>query len=123
MTTILQNHYVLAVHDLDRSAKFFEKLGFAISLKPDGWIFLTRDNCMVMLGHCADSIPAAKLGDHSYFGYLRVDNATEYYKEIKAKGISIGHPLEDKPWGMREFSVVSPEGHRLTIGEIIESGH
>ncbi len=99
MAKILQNHYVLAVHDLEKSSKFFEQLGFAISSKPDGWIFLTRDNCIVMLGDCRDALAPIETCDHNYFGYLRVDNATEYYKEVKAKGMTIGHPLADKPWG------------------------
>lgn len=120
MPTILQNHYVLAVHDLEQSAKFFEQLGFTISLRPDGWIFLTKDNCMVMLGDCRDALAPIETGDHNYFGYLRVDKVDEYYKEVKAKGIKILFPLADKPWGMREFGVISPEGHRMMIGELIE---
>ncbi|HEY6192746.1 MAG TPA: VOC family protein [Bacteroidota bacterium] len=119
MPSILQNHYVLAVHDLGASSEFFQKLGFAVVLEPEGWVFVKRDNCMVMLGDCRDSLPASSLGDHSYFGYLRVDDADAYYKEIKSKGVTILSPLQDKPWEMREFAVRSPEGHRITIGQFI----
>jgi uncharacterized glyoxalase superfamily protein PhnB len=119
MPTILQNHYVLAVHDLRGSAKFFEDLGFKVTSEPYGWIFLQRDNCMVMLGECLDALPASELGDHSYIGYLRVDDADGYYKEVKKKGVKIHSPLSDKPWGMREFGVISPEGHRMMIGQLI----
>jgi predicted enzyme related to lactoylglutathione lyase len=117
MPTILQNHYVLAVHDLEGSARFFEKLGFAISMKPDGWIFLKRDNCMVMLGDCRDALHPSKLGDHNYFGYLRVDDVDGYYEEVKSSGVKILSPLMTKPWQMREFCVASPEGHRIVIGQ------
>ena len=119
MPRILQNHYVLAVHDLPGSAKFFEELGFQVISKPDGWIFVERDNCMVMLGECRDAIHPSKLGDHSYFGYLRVDDVESYYEDLKTKGVKILSPIESKPWKMREFSVVSPEGHRLMIGQWI----
>ncbi len=119
MSTILQNHYVLAVHDLDRSAAFFKDLGFEVHMKPPGWIFVKKENCMIMLGDCVDSIPATKLGDHSYFGYLRVDDVDSYHKELVARGVKIGHPLATKPWGMREFGVTSPEGHRLMIGQSV----
>jgi hypothetical protein len=27
--------------------------------------------------------------------------------------------LEDKPWRMREFAVVTPDGHRIVFGEEI----
>jgi len=117
MAKILQNHYVLAVHDLQSSSKFFEELGFKVVSKPEGWIFVKRDNCMVMLGECRDALHPSKLGDHSYFGYLRVDDADDYYEDLRKKGIKILSPLETKPWEMREFAVASPEGHRITIGQ------
>ncbi|TAE25287.1 MAG: bleomycin resistance protein [Candidatus Kapaibacterium sp.] len=119
MATILQNHYVLAVHNVKATAEFFGKLGFTISSEPPGWIFVERDNCMIMLGDCRASLPAENLGDHSYFGYLLVNNAAEFYEEVRKNGVLIHHALADKPWGMREFGVQSPEGHRIMIGEVI----
>lgn len=117
MPTILQNHYVLAVHDLHASSGFFQKLGFAIVSEPGGWIFVERDHCMIMLGECRDALHPSKLGDHSYFGYLRVDDVDSYYEDLKKKGVKILSPIQTKPWEMREFSVASPEGHRMTIGQ------
>ena len=117
MPTILQNHYVLAVHDLQISSQFFEQLGFTIISKPEGWIFVKRDNCMIMLGECRDAIHPSKLGDHSYFGYLRVDDVDSFYEDLKQKRIKILSSIETKPWEMREFCVASPEGHRIVIGQ------
>lgn len=120
MPRILQNHYVLAVHDLKRSAGFFvDALGFTVAAEPPGWVFVQRDNCMIMLGDCRDAIPVGELGDHSYFGYLRVDDADRYFDELKAKGVEVSSPISDKPWGMREFGLTTPEGHRLMIGQWI----
>jgi uncharacterized glyoxalase superfamily protein PhnB len=115
---ILQNHLVLAVHDLDESAGFFGQLGFAETNRPPGWVFLSRDNCMVMLGECPDSLPAADLGDHSYVAYFRVDDADAHYAAAAAAGLDVATP-QDKPWGLREFTVASPEGHRITIGQLL----
>jgi hypothetical protein len=117
MPKILQNHYVLAVHDLRGSSVFFEQLGFKVISEPEGWVFVERDHCMIMLGECPDAIHPTKLGDHSYFGYLRVDDVDSYYEDLRRKGIQILSPIETKPWKMREFSVVSPEGHRMMIGQ------
>jgi hypothetical protein len=119
MATILQNHYVLAVHDVRVSSEFFVSLGFRIVSEPPGWVFVEKDNCMIMLGECTGSIPATKLGDHSYFSYLRVDDARGYYDEVRAKGVRITSPIADKPWGMREFGVESPEGHRIMVGQLL----
>ena len=117
MPKILQNHYVLAVHDLEQSAQFFIALGFTVTAKPPGWVFVEKDNCMVMLGECPEAARPSDLGDHSYFGYLRVDDVDSYYQELTAKGVDVQSLPSTQPWGMREFGVKSPEGHRLTIGQ------
>jgi catechol 2,3-dioxygenase-like lactoylglutathione lyase family enzyme len=123
MPSILQNHYVLAVPDVRVSAAFFvEALGFQIVQEPPGWIFVARDNCMIMLGQCPDAIHPSGLGDHSYFAYLRVDDADAYLAQITARGFHPTSPIASKPWGMREFAMRTPDGHRLTIGHIIAGG-
>ena len=120
MPTILQNHFVLAVHDVKKSAAFYvDILGFRIVHEPAGWIFVRKDNCMIMLGECPDDMHPSKLGCHNYFAYLRVDDADAYYAQVKAAGATSVRPIGDKPWGMREFSVTTPDGHRITIGHII----
>jgi catechol 2,3-dioxygenase-like lactoylglutathione lyase family enzyme len=121
MPTILQNHYVLAVHNVRESAKFYvEALGFQIVAEPPGWIFVRKDNCMIMLGECPDDMHPSELGCHNYFAYLRVDDADGYYAQLKAKGVSTVRAIEDKPWRMREFGVTTPDGHRIMIGHIIK---
>jgi catechol 2,3-dioxygenase-like lactoylglutathione lyase family enzyme len=117
MGKILQNHFVLAVHDLQKSAEFFQALGFEVVAEPHGWRFLSRDNCMVMLGHCPGTLSPRELGDHSYFGYLRVDDVDRFHAEVRSRGVIPLSAPETKEWEMREFSVMSPEGHRLMIGQ------
>jgi uncharacterized glyoxalase superfamily protein PhnB len=117
VSNILQNHHVLAVHDARRSAEFYVRvMGFSVVAEPDGWVFVAKDDCMMMLGECPDDMPASQLGCHSYFAYLKVTDADEYYALVKARGAEILSPVEDKPWGMREFSLRTVDGHRMTIG-------
>lgn len=123
MPAILQNHYVLAVPDIRRSAAFFvDGLGFEIVMEPPGWIFVQRDSCMIMLGECPDAIPPSQLGDHSWFGYLHVDDADAFFARFTGAGLTPTSRVESKPWGMREFTVRTPDGHRLTIGHTIGEG-
>jgi uncharacterized glyoxalase superfamily protein PhnB len=120
MPTILQNHYVLAVHNVRESARFYvDVLGFAIVSNLGGWIFVKKDNCMIMLGECPNDMHPSELGCHSYFAYLRVDDADAYYAQLQRAGAESLGGIADKPWGMREFSVKTPDGHRLTIGQTI----
>ena len=71
---------------------------------------------MIMLGECPDETPASALGDHSYFAYLRIENADEYFQHLKAKGADLTSEISDKPWRMREFGIRTPDGHRIMIG-------
>jgi catechol 2,3-dioxygenase-like lactoylglutathione lyase family enzyme len=123
MSTILENHHVLAVHDVRKSAEFYvNALDFVIVAEPDGWVFLRKDRCMIMLGECPDDMPASDLGCHSYFSYLHVDNADTYHARIEASGLAVRlGQLADEPWGMREFSLTTPDGHRMRIGHHLAS--
>ena len=117
MTPILQNHYVLAVHDVRRSADFYvHMLGFKIVNEPPGWIFVAKDGCMIMLGECPDDMSPGILGCHSYFAYFRVADADSYYRHLKAQGAELLSEIADKPWNMREFGLRTIDGHRITIG-------
>jgi catechol 2,3-dioxygenase-like lactoylglutathione lyase family enzyme len=118
MSEILMSTFVLAVKDLAASKKFYlEKLGFSEDFSVDGWAFLSRGACKLRLGDCPDAMPMSEASDHSWFAYLHVQDAADLYEEIVRNGVGIWHKLEDKPWGMREFAVVTPDGHRIVFGE------
>jgi catechol 2,3-dioxygenase-like lactoylglutathione lyase family enzyme len=118
MSEVISSTFVLAVCDLDASVRFYvTKLGFAEDLRVDGWAFLSRGACRLRLGHCPDVIPMSTFPDHSWFAYLHVRDAAGLYRDCVARGVEIWHPLADKPWGMREFAIVTPDGHRIVFGE------
>ena len=60
---------------------------------------------------------ARETGDHSYFAHALVENVDEIYEEFISRGAQITHPIGDKPWRLREFSVITPDGHRITFGQ------
>lgn len=74
-----------------------------------------------MLGECADEMLARDTGDHSYYAHVIVDNVVDVYRELIERGAKILSPIEDKPWGLREFGVVTPDGHRIVFGQEIRS--
>ena len=45
-----------------------------------------------------------------------------YHAEITARGAKPKAPPMTKPWGMREFALETPEGHRLTFGTELGRG-
>jgi uncharacterized glyoxalase superfamily protein PhnB len=108
MSEILSSTFVLAVNDLETSKRFYlDKLGFAEDFSVEGWAFLSRGGCHLRLGHCPDAMPMSKAQDHSWFAYLHVRDASGLYEETVKNGVEIWHKLADKPWGMREFAIVT----------------
>jgi uncharacterized glyoxalase superfamily protein PhnB len=109
---------VLAVNDLASSVDYYTRvLGLVIDFEVEGWAFLSRGAFRLMLGECRDAVPARDLGDHSYFAYVTVDVIDPYYEEVRANGAEFTQHLASKPWGMREFGVRTPEGHRIMFGQ------
>jgi uncharacterized glyoxalase superfamily protein PhnB len=48
--------------------------------------------------------------------YVFVPAADALCAEFEAKGAIIHNPPEDQPYGLRDFAVEDPEGHRLVFG-------
>jgi predicted enzyme related to lactoylglutathione lyase len=115
MPTISKTRFVIAVPDLISSAAFYrDVLGFTIDQVSDtGWLFYTSGDCIIMAGECPDAIPPRKLGDHSYFAYLQIDEIDSFYASVLASGAEICEAIRDEPWGMREFGLVTVDGHRI----------
>jgi uncharacterized glyoxalase superfamily protein PhnB len=59
---------------------------------------------------------AEDTGDHSYSAYVTVEGIDDLYREVVAKNVPRVQELSDKPWGIREFGVKSPDGHRIMFG-------
>jgi catechol 2,3-dioxygenase-like lactoylglutathione lyase family enzyme len=122
MPRIVDSRAVLAVRNLQESTRFYmDVLGFRRDFGDgsDGWSFLSRDSFKVRLGECPDERPASELGDHSYFVYLTVEGLDELHQELSGRGAQVISEPEEQPWGVREFSVRTPDGHRIRFGEPI----
>ena len=121
MAKISKTSFVIAVPDLKSSAAFYrDVLGFTVHAVSDpGWLFYKSGDCTIMAGQCPDAIPPSKLGDHSYFAYLQIDDIDSFYKSVLAAGTEICKTIRDEPWGMREFGLVTSDGHRIMFASPI----
>ena len=118
MADLTRVRCVLAVQDLAASTTYCtEVLGMSIDFTAPGWVFLSRDAFRLMLGECTDAMPAYETGDHSYFVYVTVEDIDELYGELVGNGANLTQEIADKPWGMREFGVRTPDGHRIMFGQ------
>ena len=113
---------VLAVRDLRVSTRFYtEVLGFQRDqVEAPGWSFVSKDAFSLMLGECADEVAAAETGNHAWFARVMVDGLDEYYEEVASRGANVISRPADRSYGMREFVIRTPDGHRLMFAERLQ---
>ncbi len=122
MFKVTKTQHVLAVNDFDAAATYFiEKLGFTLRGRVQGWLFLSLDNFHLLIGDCQGSMLARETGDHSYFAYVNCEGIDELFRTYQERSVEFTQRLADKPWGQREFGVVTPEGHRIMFGQEIKA--
>lgn len=100
--------------DLGRTEDFYtRKLGFAMKRKYDGFLILVNRSLELHFWFCQEPM----IPQNSSV-YCQVDNIEELYDECERFGIV--HPnahLENKPWGIKEFYAVDPDGNLLKFGQ------
>jgi uncharacterized glyoxalase superfamily protein PhnB len=97
----------LPVVDVERAQQYYrDALGFQINwLYPDKTIGgISRGNASIFL---RQRTPPFEPAVHWIFA-MDID-AT--YQELKAMGAIIADPIENKPWGLRQFTVQDPDGN------------
>jgi len=117
-------HPVLAVQDLQTSAAWYrDVLGCEVrEADPGNWVFCRSGTTDFMLGRCPDVATAWELGDHSYVAYLSVDDVDAFHERAQSAGAEILKPPRNESWGMREFGLRSPDGHRFMLGQPVVQG-
>jgi len=84
---------------------------------------LTLGSGMIMLGSgkddefgCGFKPPTELGGIETRSVYIVVPNADAAHARAVAAGAEIIRPLQDTPYGSREFAVRDPEGHSWSLG-------
>ena len=95
-------------------AHYRDVLGFTINYAQDDIGVMDRDKTRLLL--------IARTGQHKGIGsaYFYVEDVDRLHDELNSKGANVqGEPVS-RPWGLREFSVLDPEGNRLTFAQTFE---
>lgn len=105
----------LEVDELAPAAAFLQEvLGFEVEVDEPamGLVLLRRD--AVGLALVRSAAPGVNSTTAVYIGVTGVD---ELHERCAAGGARIVTGLADHPWGLRDFVVEMPGGHRLALGE------
>lgn len=114
---------ILPTRDLQETIAFYTRLGFEVGYqqtRPDVYLILSSGDIVLHFFGFPDLDPG-----QSYAGcYLKLADADAVYREWQKAGLpSTGFPrlttIEDRPWGMREFHLLDPNGTLIRIGHEI----
>jgi predicted enzyme related to lactoylglutathione lyase len=117
MSELLSIRPNLEVRDLAPTAAFLTGvLGFSVEVdEPEmGLVLLRRDG----VGLAVVRVASPGVNETSA-AYLGVTGVGELHEQCVASGANVVAPLTDHPWGLRDFVVEIPGGHRLAFGERI----
>jgi uncharacterized glyoxalase superfamily protein PhnB len=91
---------------------FYEEWTFG---EIDGGI--RRDNMRIVFCEDPDYIKEINNNVYRFTLIWFVDNVDEIYAEFNQRKIEIASELENKPWGIREFSIHDINGYLIRVSE------
>jgi len=105
---------VLHVKDMAAALAYYrDKLGFTVSFiweDPPRYVCLCLGDAAI---HLNSYVPPA--GPSHVCIFCKGINAL--YAQLTARGVNIVEPIDDRDYGMRDFAVTDPDGHRLVFGQ------
>lgn len=109
---------VLYVTNVEETVRFYcDLLGFECTNRMGGWASLSRDEAEVMISLPNEHVPFDK---PTFTGslYFNTDDVDALWAKLKDKA-TVVYPIENFPYGMREFAIRDNNGYCLQFGQEI----
>jgi len=114
-TQFIQGAPVLHVHDVLAATNYYKEiLGFTSDFGNEDYAVVWRDNSAIHFVK-SDQSPS---GVHLFQWVRDVDAC---YREVRGRGAEITVEPEDRPYGVRDFSVCDPNGISIIFGQDIDA--
>src|SRR4051794_3803292 len=120
----IQSVPVIATADVGSAVDYYTGvLGFTkvfVFGDPPVYAGLRRDEAQLYISR--DGKLAATLKDLDLHPdvYLWVQEVDRVFAEHRSRGAKIIEPVEDRPWGARQYVIEEPNGYHIKIAELLE---
>jgi catechol 2,3-dioxygenase-like lactoylglutathione lyase family enzyme len=96
--------------DFALSKRFYEDLGFTIAWSESDLAYLHRGDCSFLLQNFYNSEHAG-----NFMMHLLVADVDAWWRHVKESQLAAKYdvraePPDERPWGMRDFTIVDPRG-------------
>lgn len=99
---------ILPSSDLDRTAVFYARHGFADAERHDGYLLLHNGGVELHFAHHDTVTPSTC--------FVHVTDAVKMWKQLRARAVDGVGEITDQDYGLREFVLTDPDGNRVRIG-------
>jgi uncharacterized glyoxalase superfamily protein PhnB len=105
--------------ELAESMAFYEALGFEATMESDDLAYLRHGKTAFLLSQSYNPEHA-----NNFVMHMLVANADDWHRNVGASGVVTEFPVrlsppDDRPWGIRDFTLIDPTGVLWRIGHVI----
>ena len=110
---------LLRCSDLDLTREYYrDTLGFEVTETAEGTIGVRLQDCSLVF--TTQDLWVVPTQCSATF-YLHVDDVEQYFDRVKDKA-QVAWPLQNMPYGSREFGVLDCNGYYLAFAQVICTG-
>ena len=106
---------IFPVSEMPEAVAFYRRLGFDVEEFDEAYALVKHDDEEIL--HLR-LVPRLDVASNEAAGYFHVEDADSWHG-LWTKGDLAPGVIEDRPWGMREFSVTDPSGNLIRVGHNI----
>ena len=109
------------VRDIKKSFEFYQKLGFEMVRDDGNFLVLRWEDALLFLEEVKD----APLPPASPVGNIRilVPDVDRYWDLAEQIGAEVIRPIENRYYGLRDFTIAGPDGLGIRFGTRISDHH
>ncbi len=102
------------VREINKSKDFYLQLGFKLREDRGSFVSLTWEGSRLLLDERTDmpthpDFPQANMR-------IMVPNVDDYWQLVTEMGAKVLSPIEDRGYGLRDFTILDPDGFGVRIG-------
>lgn len=106
----------LFVEDLSRSLHFYTALGFSVERSDNHFAVLRWEDSLLFLD-------AQNIDNRPAFAGMNiriiVNNVDTFWAIVQKLGCTIYQPISDKYYGLRDFTILDPDGFGIRFGSYL----
>lgn len=104
----------LFVRDVDRSVTFYRGLGFELLRRDEGFALLAWEGVRFMVEERPDLAPRGEVPSMNV--RILVPDVDAIWRRVNERDIPVFAPIADRAYGLRDFTIVDPDGFGIRFG-------